>query len=275
MNPSPPLGRRALIAALGAAGLTTLAHAHAHAQPAAPPPSAGPPDPQLLDDLVAANHILVDQGVLDGFGHVTARHDRRPDRFLMSRSIAPGSVTEADIMEFDLEGAPVDARGRAPYLERFIHSEIYRARPDVRSVVHSHSPSVIPFTVSATPLRPVYHMAGFMGGGVPVFEMRDAAGPASDMLVGDPRLGRALAAKLGPHNVVLMRGHGWVTVGSTVRTAVLHAVYTEVDARAQAQAMALGPVNYLNDAEAAKVMAQNDRLVDRAWDIWRAKALGK
>ncbi len=183
------LGRRFLLTA-AAAALACPASAQS------PPASAGAPDPALLDDLVAANRILADQGVVDGFGHVSVRHDKDPNRFLLSRSMAPALVTVADIMEFDLDGTPVDPQGRSPYLERFIHGEILRARPDVQSVVHNHSPGVIPFGVAGAALRPVYHLSGFLGGGVPVFEIRDTAGPATDMLVRSPGLGRALAAVL-------------------------------------------------------------------------------
>src|SRR5579872_1521235 len=150
-------------------------------------------DPALIDDLVAANRILHNEGVVDGFGHVSVRHDRHPEHFLLARSMAPGLVTTADIMEFDRDGEPVDGEDRTPYLERFIHSEIYRTRPEVRSVVHSHSPSVIPFGVVARRLQPIYHMSSFLGSGVPVFEIRDTGGPATDMLIRNPALGAALA----------------------------------------------------------------------------------
>ncbi len=265
------IGRRELLALLGA-GTAGAAWA---ASPAPPPASAGPPDPKLLDELVAGNRILADQGVVDGFGHLSVRHDKRPDRFLIARSMAPGLVTPADVMETDLDGVPVDPRGRTPYMERFIHSEIYRARPDVMAVVHSHSPAVIPFGVTKVPLRPVYHMASFLGAGAPVFEIREVAGPDSDMLIRTPALGRALAKALGQAQVVLMRGHGFVATGSNVKTAVMHAVYTEVGARVQAEAMKLGPVTYLNPTEAAKISPQNDALVDKNWDLWRARAMGK
>jgi HCOMODA/2-hydroxy-3-carboxy-muconic semialdehyde decarboxylase len=260
--------RRGLIAA----GLS-LAASSALAQPVAP---AEAPDPQMVDDLVAANRILADQGVLDGFGHVSARHDKRPDRFLLARSMAPALVTAADLMTFDLDGAAMGGDTRAPYLERFIHAEIYRARPDIKAVVHSHSPSVLPFAVTQTPLRPIYHMAGFMGaGGVPVFDVREVSGPNNDLLIGSPALGKALAARLGQGLVVLIRGHGWVAAGASVRTAVLHAVYTEIDARAETEALKLGPVTFLNEAEAKNAMALNDRQADRPWAIWRAKAMGR
>ena len=261
------LSRRGLIGSAAALALSGAARAQG--------PSDAAPDPQLIDDLVAANRILADQGVLDGFGHVSARHDKRPDRFLLARSMAPGLVTAADLMTFDLDGQATGGDARAPYLERFIHGEIYRARPDVKAVVHSHSPSVLPFGVTETPLKPLYHMAGFLGAGAPVFEVRDVAGPDNDLLIGDAARGRALARTLGAGMVVLIRGHGWVAAGASVRIAVLHAVYTEIDARAETEALKLGPVTFLNQAEAARTMAQNDRQADRPWAIWRAKAMGK
>ena len=155
-------------------------------------------DPALIEDVVAANRILYDQGVVDGFGHISARHDKDPQRFLLARSMAPGLVTAADIMEFDLDGKPVDPEGRTPYLERFIHSEIFKAQPGVAAIVHSHSPAVIPFGVVAEArLRPIYHMSSFLGFGVPVFEIRDSGGLATDMLIRTPQLGAALARTLG------------------------------------------------------------------------------
>jgi Class II Aldolase and Adducin N-terminal domain len=162
------LARRHVLIGVGAT-VAAIATARSAGAQTSSPTSAGPADPALIEDLVAANRILADQGVLDGYGHVSVRHNAAPDRYLMSRSIAPELVTTADIMEYDLDSRPVDSLGRATYPERFIHGEIYRARPDVRAVVHSHSPSVIPFGVTGAPLRPLYHMSAFLTGGVPVF----------------------------------------------------------------------------------------------------------
>ena len=173
------------------------------------------PDPALVDKLVVANRILYDQGVVDGFGHVSVRHDRSPAHFLLARNMAPALVRREDIVTFDLEGAALDADGRRVYLERFIHSEIYRARPDVQAVVHSHSPSVIPFGVTRQPLRPVFHMSGFLGQGTALFDIRDGAGD-TDMLISNSQLGKALVAALGARSTVLMRGHGSTVVGSFV-----------------------------------------------------------
>jgi ribulose-5-phosphate 4-epimerase/fuculose-1-phosphate aldolase len=261
--------RRALVAG-GAAALAAalLRPRRAVAQRT----SAGPANPQLIDDLVAANRILVDQGVLDGYGHVSARHDRDPSRFMMSRSLAPELVTAADIMEYDLDSEPVDPRGRSSYLERFIHGEIYRGRPDVRAVVHDHSPSVIPFGVTGAPLRPLYHMSAFLAAGVPVFDIRAAAGGDTDMLVRTPALGRALAQALGARPVALMRGHGAVVVGPSLPIVVFRSIYTEMNARLQAQALALGgPVTYLSPGEAQQAEAAVAGTVGRPWELWKQK----
>jgi ribulose-5-phosphate 4-epimerase/fuculose-1-phosphate aldolase len=240
------------------------------------PATAGPADPKLIEDLVAANRVLVDQGVVDGYGHVSVRHDKAADRYLMSRSLAPELVTAADIMEYDLDSVPVDPRGRAMYLERFIHGEIYRVRPDVRAIVHNHSPSVIPFGVTGAPLRPLYHMSAFLWPGVPIFEIRSAGGPATDMLIRDPALGQALARALGGGPVVLMRGHGAVVVAGSIPEAVFRSVYTEVNARLQAQAMALGgSVAYLDPEEAKRAQASLAGTIGRPWELWKKKALAR
>jgi HCOMODA/2-hydroxy-3-carboxy-muconic semialdehyde decarboxylase len=230
------------------------------------------PDPELIDRLVLANRILYAQGVVDGFGHVSVRHDRSPEHFLLARNMAPALVRREDILVFDLAGEPLDAHGRRVYLERFIHGEIYRVRADVHSIVHSHSPSVIPFGVTGRTLRPVFHMSGFLGEGAASFEIRDVAGD-TDMLVSNGTLGAALARTLGERSTVLMRGHGSTVVGSSLEQAVYRAVYAEVNARLQLQAMALGTVTYLNAQEAAKSAAANDTQLARAWDLW-ARSVG-
>jgi ribulose-5-phosphate 4-epimerase/fuculose-1-phosphate aldolase len=240
-----------------------------------PPTSAGPANAALLDDLVAANHILYDQGVVDGFGHVSVRHSNDQNRYLLSRSMAPSLVTRDDILEYDLDSTPVDAHGRTSYLERFIHGELYKARPDVIAIVHSHSPAVIPFADTKVPLRPMNHMSSFLGTGAPVFEIRDSAGPATDMLIRNPSLGHALAASMGTHSVVLMRGHGSVAAAPSIHQVVFRAVYTEVNARMQAEAMQLGTPTFLSAEEAAAASKTVDTLVDRAWEMWKQQSMGK
>lgn len=226
----------------------------------------------LRDELVLANHVLVRQGVLDAFGHVSARTAPGEDAFLLARNLAPGSVTSDDLFVHDLDG---NAQGELPmYLERFIHAEIYRRRPDVMAVVHSHSPSVVPFSVSETPLRPVIHMAGFLSAEkTPVYEMSDHAGDASDLLITSSYLGRMLAATLDGHSVALMRGHGSVATGSSVREAVYRAVYTETNARVQIEALALGPARYLSAGEAKAANETVGAQSDRAWNVWRSQIL--
>ena len=223
-----------------------------------------------IRELVDANHILFDQGVVDGFGHVSARHPERPDRFLLARSMAPALVTEKDVLEFDLDGNPVVPGGPAPYLERFIHGEIYRKRQDVMSVVHSHSPSVVPFSVvTGVKLQPVCHMCGFLSAkGTPIFEIRDFAGPGSDLLITSGKLGAALADSLGEGPAVLMRGHGSTVVAGTLRQAVFRAVYTEVGARLQMESMRLGPVTFLTEDETVGTTKTISTQYDRSWFLW-------
>jgi ribulose-5-phosphate 4-epimerase/fuculose-1-phosphate aldolase len=226
------------------------------------------PDAALVERLVVANRILYRQGVVDSFGHVSVRHDKSPGHFLLARNMAPALVSRQDILTFDLDGNVLDANGRGVYLERFIHGEIYRARPDVQAVVHSHSPSVIPFGATRKPLKPIFHMCGFLGEGTGLFEIRDVAGD-TDLLVSSNPLGVALAAALGTRSAVLMRGHGSTVVGASLEQAVYRAVYTEINAKLQMQAMPLGDVVYLNAREAAKAAATNETQVPRAWELWR------
>jgi len=231
-------------------------------------PSALPaPDAARVDKLAIANRILYNEGVVDGFGHVSVRHDASAGHFLLARNMAPALVTSADILTFDLDGQAIDAGDRRVYLERFIHAEIYRARSDVVAVVHSHSPNVIPFAVTKTSLRPVYHMSGFLGEGAAHFEIRDVAGN-TDLLVRNAALGRALAGALGSGAVVLMRGHGSTVVGTSLEQAVYRAIYAETNARLQTQAIALGDVTYLNAEEAALAAASNDTQLARVWELW-------
>ena len=227
------------------------------------------PDSQIAD-LVAGNRILAMESVLDGMGHISVRHATRPDRFFLARSMAPELVTAADILEYDLEGKPIDARDRTSYLERFIHSEIYKLRPDVRAVVHCHTPSLIPFAASDVPLRAMYHMAAFVAEGVPVWDIRKAAG-VTDLLVRDAALGRALAQSLGQKSAALMRGHGAVVVAASIPNVVGRSIYLDVNARAQAQAIALGGKITYVEADEAKLRMGDTNEYSRAWDLWKRK----
>jgi HCOMODA/2-hydroxy-3-carboxy-muconic semialdehyde decarboxylase len=237
------------------------------------PSSAGPPDPALLENLIAANRILAQQGILDGFGHVSVRHDKNPNRYLLSRSRAPELITAGDIIEFDLDSNPVDAKGRGLYIERFIHSEIYKARPDVNAVVHNHSPALIPFGVAPITLRPMYHLTAFVGEGIPVFEIREAPGNA-DMLVSDAARGRVLAQTLQKKPAALMRGHGASVVGPNVIVAVGRSIYLEMNARLQSEVMEFGDkVKYLSPEEVKFMMSGELTRYDRPWEMWKQKAM--
>jgi len=264
-------GGRTMLVAISA--LISLCAGGAVAQQA--PASAGPVDPQLIDDLVAANRILADQGVLDGWGHVSVRHPRDPNRYLLSRSRAPELVSADDSMEFNLDSNPVEHKGRSLYTERFIHGEIYKARPDVMAIVHTHAPALIPFGISKVPLKPVYHRSAFVSVGIPVFEIRERAG-MTDMLIRDRALGRALADALGSHPAALMRGHGAVIVGPSIQRVVGRSIFLPLNATLQMQAAALGgPVTYLDPEEAQKIEAREGYGLDRAWEAWKRKAMAK
>jgi len=228
----------------------------------------------LIEDLVAAYRILAEHGIIDAYGHVSVRSERDPNRYLLSRSLAPELVMPEDIMEYDLDSNPIDAQGRESVRERFIHGEIYKARSEVNAVVHNHSPSVVPFSVTTVTMRPLFHMAAFVGDGVPNFEIRDTE-KGTDLLVKTPYLGQALAKTLGKSPAALMRGHGSVTVGESLPRAVGRSIYLEMSARMQLQAIAIagpgGKITYLDEQEVrASISAQDYK---RAWPLWRAKAL--
>ena len=229
----------------------------------------------LVADLVDANHILFHQQIVDAFGHVSARSPADPGRYLMARNVAPGLVTAGDILEYAVDtGEAVTAAPPRLYLERYIHSEIYKARPDVMAVIHNHSPAVLPFTiVRGARLKPACHMCGFLGGdGPPLFEIRDSAGTGTDLLIRNRELGAALAQVLGSERVVLMRGHGCTIVAESVRVAVYRAIYTEVNAKLLLQALPLGAVETLTAAEAEATRVTNEGQVDRPWNLWKQRA---
>ena len=232
--------------------------------------SGGPVPDALRADLAAASRILAAQGVVDAFGHVSVRHPDASDRFLMPEAKAPALVEPGDIMEFDLDCAACGGDARRGFLERFIHGEIYRARPDVMSVVHSHSASVVPFGLVQRPMQAMFHNAAFLAGGVPVFDIAEGFG-ATDMLVSDGAKGVALARCLGQGPVALMRAHGSVACGPSLPLAVFRAVYTEVNARIQHWALALGgPLAALSEEEGRLADAVNAGAGMRAWALWRS-----
>ena len=235
--------------------------------------SGGPVDRATLEDLAAASRILADQGVFDAAGHVSMRHPSHPERFLMSRSLAPQMITADDIMEFDLDCNAIDPRGRNGFIERYLHGEIFRKRPDVMAVAHSHSPSVIAFGLSNTPMRAMYHNAAFLAAGVPVFDIREKFG-VTDIVVSTAAKGAALAEALADKPVALLRAHGMVVVGPTLPVAVFRAIFTDISARIQHQALALGgPLAALDAEEGRLADVVNVQTVGRSWDLWKSRVM--
>jgi ribulose-5-phosphate 4-epimerase/fuculose-1-phosphate aldolase len=230
-------------------------------------------NPALIDDLVAANRILSDHGVLDAYGHISARDPANAEHYWLSRSTAPVLVTAEDIIEFDLDGNPVRAGENRLFFERVIHGEIYKVRPDVMSVVHNHSPSLIPFCNSDTKLRPMVGNAAFLGSGAPVFDIRTVDDEGDLNVCTEPQA-KGLAQALGKHWIVLLRGHGAVAVGESVRQCVRHAIIAERNARQQIEATLLGPVHFLTQSELEFAQRTKPKDPDRAWQLWKQKAMG-
>jgi ribulose-5-phosphate 4-epimerase/fuculose-1-phosphate aldolase len=226
-----------------------------------------------IRELVLANRILAREDVIDDFGHVSLRHPTNPNRYFLARSRSPVAVTGDDIMEFELDGTPVDARSRRPYLERAIHGTIYMARPDVMSVIHHHARPVIPFTVTKLELRPVFHMGSVMGAHVPVWDSQDEFGD-TNMLVDDLPRGHSLARVLGPHRSVLLARHGACNVGHSLRAAVFTAVYMKDNAAMILASLPHGPVSYLTPGEVEQTAAMllSETPLARAWDYWLTRA---
>ena len=225
---------------------------------------------ESIDDLVLATRILVNEQVIDGFGHASVRDPNRSDHYFMTRDNFGGIDGEDYIIELDLDGNPCKPNGLQPSLERFIHAEIYRARPDVNAIVHTHSPALIPFGVSKTPVQPLYHMCGFLAAGAPIFDIQQKHG-ITNMLVQSSELGHSLASSLGKSAVVLMRGHGATIVGGSMKEAVFRAIYTTINAHLQPIAMQLGEPKFLGHEEAVKADELHHAVLSRPWDYWTSR----
>ena len=236
-------------------------------------PGPGPPDPALLEDLVAANRILSDHGVLDAYGHISARDPAHPRHYWISRSMAPALVTAADIIACDLDNRPVRPGETRLFFERVIHGEIYQARPDVMAVLHNHSPSLIPFCNSDTRLRPMVGSAAFLGEGAPVFDIR-TVDDEGDLNICTIPQAQGLAQALGRHGLLLLRGHGAVAVGESIRQVVRRAIIAESNAKQQLQASLLGPVHFLTASEIDYARRMKPKDPERAWQLWKQRAMG-
>ena len=224
------------------------------------------------EELVTANRILAREGVVDSFGHVSIRHPHRTDRFVLSRARAPECIEAADLIEFTHDGTAIDPAGRNPYAERFIHAAMYECRPDVHAVVHNHSPAVIPFSITSATLSPVMHMCAGIGARIPTWDSRARFGD-TNLLVTNQAMGRDLAADLGSRPVILMRGHGCVVVGASLREAVFNSIYLQLNADLQLKAGALGAITFLSDGEIDAVLRTRAAFTyERAWEYWCRRA---
>jgi HCOMODA/2-hydroxy-3-carboxy-muconic semialdehyde decarboxylase len=236
-------------------------------------PVPGAPGPALLEDLVAANRILSDHGVLDAYGHISARDPAHPQHYWISRSMAPALVTAADIIACDLDNRPMRPGETRLFFERVIHGEIYKARPDVMAVLHNHSPSLIPFCNSDTRLRPMVGSAAFLGEGAPVFDIR-TVDDEGDLNICTIPQAQGLAQALGRHGLLLLRGHGAVAVGESIRQVVRRAIIAESNAKQQLQASLLGPVHFLTASELDFARRMKPKDPERAWQLWKQRAMG-
>jgi HCOMODA/2-hydroxy-3-carboxy-muconic semialdehyde decarboxylase len=230
----------------------------------------------IIEDLVIASRICAEYGVIDAYGHVSVRNESNPNHYFMSRDVAPELIQEEDILEFDLDSNPVNPNSPKGYNERYIHGEIYKARPDVHSIVHNHSHAVVPFSCTPCELKPIFHMSSFIGLGIPNWDIRDAQ-KGTDMLVRNSMLGKSLADKLGNHPAALMRGHGSVVTGNKIQTAVGRTIYLDYNAKMQFQAMMMtgssDQVVYMDDDEVAANVSWQEYY--RSWDLWKKKWLKK
>jgi len=230
-------------------------------------------DPKIktaIEELVIANHILYDQNAVDGYGHISVRNPANPNTFFLARSIAPSSVKVEDIIEFDMSGKALNGDNRTAYGERFIHSGILKNRPDINSVIHGHAPPILPYGLTGTTLKPVYHMSSFLGEGAPIFEIRNFAkpNPDTDMFISNVELGNALSQTMGLQYFVLMRGHGYAAGGDSIKKAVFRAIYAIQNASIQSEAMKMGQVQYLTPGEAAISQETIEKTIGRPWQLW-------
>ncbi len=230
-------------------------------------------DPKVktaVEELVIANHILYDQNAVDGYGHISVRNPNNPNTFFLARSVAPSVVQVEDIMEFDMNGKALHGDTRVAYGERFIHSGILKNRPDINSVIHGHAAPILPYGLTGTTLKPVYHMSSFLGEGAPIFEIRNFAkpNPDTDMFVSSVDLGNALSQTMGLQYFVLMRGHGYAAGADSIKKAVFRAVYAIQNASIQSEAMKMGQVQYLTPGEASISQETIEKTIGRPWQLW-------
>jgi 3-hydroxy-2-methylpyridine-4,5-dicarboxylate 4-decarboxylase len=225
-----------------------------------------------IEQVVLANRILANEGVLDALGHVSLRNPENATTFFQARSLSPFEVTKDDILEINLEGDVLTRTSSRPYGERIIHAAILKARPEMNAVFHGHPASVIPFSVTGVPIRPVTHVGSFLYQGVPVYDDYE---PDCGMLISTRQEGQRLAKHLGQHKAHLLRGHGCDIVAESMPALVASAIYLRDNASIQLQALQLGKdVKYLTPEEAKRAMETalfNSLPLDRMWGYWLAR----
>ena len=231
-----------------------------------------------LAELALGNRIAANEGVLDAFGHVSMRHPDNPRRYLLSRSRAPELVSPGDFIEYDLDSKPVAEPGVGQYSERVIHGEIYKARPEVMSVCHHHSPAFMPLLATGTDYVPVFHLGAVGGSKPPFWDQHDEFGD-TNMLVVKPEEGASLARALGRHWMVLMRRHGVTVAGTSVRDCVFRTIYAARNAEFQVRAMSIGAISPLSpgETELAGAISAKTTGLTRSWEYWSmrvAKSVG-
>ena len=250
--------------------LLVLGVTHVSAQTVQEQMAQDPKVKAAVEELVIANHILYDQNAVDGYGHISVRTPNNPNTFFLARSVAPSVVQVEDIMEFDMNGKALHGDTRVAYGERFIHSGILKNRPDINSVIHGHAAPILPYGLTGTTLKPVYHMSSFLGEGAPIFEIRNVAkpNPDTDMFISNIELGNALSQTMGLQYFVLMRGHGYAAGADSIKKAVFRAVYAIQNASIQSEAMKMGQVQYLTPGEAAISQETIEKTIGRPWQLW-------
>ena len=250
--------------------LLMLGATHVSAQTVQEQMAQDPKVKAAVEELVIANHILYDQNAVDGYGHISVRNPNNPNTFFLARSVAPSVVQVEDIMEFDMNGKALHGDTRVAYGERFIHSGILKNRPDINSVIHGHAAPILPYGLTGTTLKPVYHMSSFLGEGAPIFEIRNFAkpNPDTDMFISSVDLGNALSQTMGLQYFVLMRGHGYAAGADSIKKAVFRAVYAIQNASIQSEAMKMGQVQYLTPGEASISQETIEKTIGRPWQLW-------
>lgn len=217
-----------------------------------------------LYQLALANRILSNEGVVDAFGHVSMRHPVHSDRFLISVALPPEVIEVNDIVEVSIDGTATTSAGRQLYAENVIHSEIYRARPDIMAICHHHAPDLLPYCITHEPLVPVFQLGGVLGRRVARWDSQDEFGD-TNLLLTRREEGESLARALGPDWLVLMKHHGATVVGTSLEEVVFRSVYGALNARLLTKARQFGDVPGLSEGEEERCAKLSPGAIARHW----------